>query len=178
MTLVVETGTGSSTSESYISVADSIIYHNNRGNTNWNLITTEQQEQALRRSTDYMEQLFRADWKGYRKYATQSLSWPRFGVYGEPVLFGNPDLAYPLLISDTIVPIEVQRACAELALRASAGELYPDVSEKIIQETIGPISTKYASNSPSTPQYKAINAMLSPYLKSIPGSGTSTVVRT
>jgi len=176
--LIVEDGSNVSDAESYCTVAFADTYFSNRGNAAWAVLTTALKEEALRRSTDYMEQMFRADWKGYRKYATQSLSWPRFGVYGEPVLIGNPELAYPLLISDTIVPIEVQRACAELALRASAGELYPDVSERITQETIGPISTKYALNSPSTPQYKAINAMLSPYLKNGSGGATSTVVRT
>lgn len=178
MALTVETGTGSSTSESYISVTDADTYFSNRGNATWAAFTTTQKEQYLRMGTDFMIQRYRLHWKGFKKYATQALDFPRTFIYSEPVLYGNSNLPYPQLISDTIVPTEVKNACAELALRASSDDLLPDVTDLITEETIGPITTKYDKRSPVSPLYKAIDAMLAPLLKDDGmGSATATVQR-
>lgn len=181
MSLIVETGSNVNGAESYISVADATTYHANRGNTAWAALASDTvREQCLRRATDFIEQRYRMYWDGYKKYATQVLSWPRTFVYGEPVLYGDSNLPYPQLISDTIVPTEVKNACAELALKASTytDGLLPDVTDLITEETIGPITTKYDKRSPVSPQYKAIDAMLAVYLKDGGmNSATSTVQR-
>lgn len=167
MTLIVETGSGSSTAESYISTTDADTYFSNRGVTAWAAFTTAQKESYLRKSTDFMLQRYRKYWLGYRNLSTQSLDWPRSWVYAEPVISSAAGDPYPQLIDSDIVPVEVQRACAELALRASTytDGLLPDVSDLVTEETIGPITTKYDKRSPDTPLYKAIDAMLSIYLK-------------
>jgi hypothetical protein len=162
MSLNVETGTGASNSESYISVASADTYFSDRGNTTWSVLTTAQKEQALRKATDFMLQRYRPYWLGYRNSSTQALDWPRAYVSINPA-----EVVYQLDISNTIVPVEVQRACAELALRSTTytDGLLPDVSDLVTEETIGPITTKYDSRSPDTPLYKSIDAMLSIYLK-------------
>jgi len=162
MSLITEDGTGLSTAESYISVADADTYFSNRGNTTWAALTTAQKEQALRKATDFMLQRYSAYWDGYRYTSTQALDWPRENVYIRPIRVANQSY-----VDTDIVPVEVQRACAELALRSTTytDGLFPDVSDLVTEETIGPITTKYDSRSPDTPLYKSIDAMLSIYLK-------------
>lgn len=159
MSIIVEDGSNVTGAESYASVAQFDTYHTNRGNTLAATLLTAEKEQALRRATDFMEQRYRLAWKGYRKYSTQSLSFPRELVYIEKQ--ANIDT----LLSDIIVPNEVINACIELAFRGSAGDLLPDVTDVIAEETIGPITTKYDRRKPISPSYKAIDAMLAPYLK-------------
>lgn len=162
MSLNVETGSGSSTSESYISVASADTYFSDRGNATWAALTTAQKEQSLRQASEFMFQRYSAYWDGYRNTSIQALDWPRSYVSIRPAR-----VLYQLYVDNTIVPVEVQRACAELALKASTytDGLLPDVEDLISEETIGPITTKYNKNSPTSRVYKSVDAMLSPYLK-------------
>jgi hypothetical protein len=161
MTIVVEDGTGKSTAESYISVADASTYFSARGNTSWAAITTDAlREGYLRLATEYMTQMYRNRWQGARYTETQALDWPRTGVVRD---------SWQVDIDD--VPIEVQRACAELALKASAGTLNPDLTQGVVSEKVGPIAVTYDHYSPQSPRYKAIEAMLAPYLSG--GKGIS-----
>lgn len=50
MTIEVETGSGSATSESYASTSDVDTYQSNRGVTLWATLSTAEKEQALRRA--------------------------------------------------------------------------------------------------------------------------------
>lgn len=165
MSLIVETGQGGADSESYISVAACLAYHAKMGNDQWATITTTQQEQALRRATTYM-QIYRPRWKGVRTSQTQALDWPRYSVQLPDVGYGSVAAYVPW----TVVPIEVQNACAELALRASAGPLAPDLKRTVKEKTIGPITTVYADGAPEYVRYREVDHMLAPYLA---GSGTS-----
>jgi len=158
MALIVEDGTGLTNSESYCSEEFADLYHENRGNANWNSITDK--EAALRKATDYMLQYYRFLWTGYRATSTQALDWPRTSVYLN-------DYAEEVSVSSTIVPIEVKNACAELALKTYDDEfLLEDNTQKVTQEIIGPITVKYSDNSTTkTKVYNAINSILKPYLK-------------
>ncbi|KGQ19929.1 Phage protein [Lysobacter dokdonensis DS-58] len=151
MALIVEDGSGVAGAESYISVADADTYFAARGNAAWAALTTDQKEQALRKGTDYMEARYR--WRGDRVADGQALSWPRSCVY-----------AFGYSVDADIVPERVQRACAELAVRASADDLSPDVGAQVKQETVGPISVTYADGARQTTAYKAVDAMLAPYV--------------
>lgn len=178
MSLNVETGTGSATSESYISVADADLYHSNRGNTTWADLSTEHKEQALRRATDYMLQVYRLRWNGTRVNGTQALDFPRAlmvrddynysGLNGYTYIGGN--YYYP---SD-IVPVEVKNACAELAFKAAGGDLAPDLTQNVKKEKIDVIEVEYDTYSPQYTRYRAIDQLLMPLLKS---SGASHQVR-
>jgi hypothetical protein len=117
-----------------------------------------------------MMQTYRGRWKGRRVTIAQALDWPRVGVvlddYG--VSAGrNGYGSYGLFqVLYTIVPPEVQKACAELALRASAAELSPDLTPLIASETVGPISVSYVPGAKRTTSYLVADKMLAPLLMS------------
>lgn len=161
MSIIVEDGTGLSTAESYISVADATTYFSARGDTTWAAISTDALREAyLRKATEYMTQVYRSRWEGVRYTETQALDWPREGVVRDSWQVDTDE-----------VPVEVQRACAELALKASAAELYADLTRGVVREKVGPIEVEYDKASPERVRYSAIDAMLQPYLKS--GGGVS-----
>ena len=162
MALVTETGTGSATAESYISVASADTYHSDRGSTAWAALTTAVKEQSLRKATEYMLQMYRNRWKGVRVFITQALDWPRSDVQIDP---GNGAYAvYSNYVASNIVPVEVARACAEYALRASTAALLDDLTQAKLSVSVGPISTTYDAASPQSVRYKAQDATLAPYL--------------
>lgn len=163
MALIVETGAGLATAESYISEVDADTYHEKRGNTAWDSVTDK--EAALRKATDYLMQNYRMSWKGVRMTATQALDWPRGYVYRESFLNGASS-SFPYLVDDDIVPVEVENACAELALKTATAKLNPDLGKDIVSQTVGPISTTYSASSPQQKRYRAIDMMLRPYLTS------------
>jgi hypothetical protein len=110
-----------------------------------------------------MVQVYRNRWKGVRMLAVQALDWPRGYVYLEPVITGA-NMEYPNLVANNIVPIDVQRACAELALKASAGELLADTTQQAIRKKVEGIEIEYDKYSPQNKQYQAIDALLHPYM--------------
>jgi hypothetical protein len=164
MALVVEDGTGLSTAESYISVADASTYFTARGNTTWDALDTGEataaREAALRKATDYMTAVYRDRWEGVRYTEDQALDWPRSGVVRD---------SWSVDIDE--IPTEVKRACAELALKSASAALNPDLKQGKVSVTVGPIKTEYDKNSPQYTRYKAIDAMLRPFLLS--GGGCS-----
>jgi len=159
MALIVEDGTGLVNSESYISVADATTYHANRANSDWLLITDK--EAALRKATEYMLQVYRFNWTGYRAVTTQALDWPRSMVYLN-------DYAEEISVSSTIVPNEVKNACAELALKTYTDPLLlQDTTDNVVKEVIGPITVQYSDSSADKyKSYSAVNSMLRPYFRS------------
>lgn len=161
MALIVEDGTGLSTAESYISVADASTRHAALGNTNWATLTNTEMEQALRRATVYIEQRYRERWKGTRLLRAQALSWPRYGAEVD---------GYTL--DSNYVPDEIANACADLALKAAAGDLAPDLTRGIVREKVGPLETEYDAFSPQSTRYVSIDGTLAAFLK-----GSSSMAR-
>lgn len=175
MALIVEDGSVVPLAECYNEVAELNTYHSSRVNSAW-IGTIAVKEGAIRRAADYMIQRYRQRWKGTRVSADQVLDWPRGYVYTQPFLSGGigPN---PYLLSSTTIPPLVKQAECELALRALAGPLSPDVVQWVLSETIGPISTTYDHTAPQSPQYTSIDAMLTEFLT---GSSNlmSKIVRT
>jgi hypothetical protein len=172
MSLVVEDGTARSDAESYISVADATTYHANRGNAAWAAVADDPtREQLLRKATDFMVGAYRQRWMGYRAKSTQALDWPRYEVPMPDAVMNNQYMAY---YPYNEVPAVVQRACAELALRAIDGDLASDLEAPVIQETIGPVTVRYAEGARQNKVYQAIEAMLAPLLD---GGGNSIPVK-
>ena len=163
MSLVVETGTGSATGESFCSVSDALAYHAARGNTTWATITTTQQEQALRRATDYMEAVYSQRWAGTRTTSVQALSWPRYNVF-----------VNGFVTLSSSIPRAVINACSELALRAAAGELLSDSTQQKTRTKVDVLEVEFDKYSPQSTQYLAITALLAPYFES--GSGVEVKV--
>jgi hypothetical protein len=172
--LIVETGAGLSTAESYISVADADTYHTARGNeSTWTDLDSTVKEQLLRKATDYMTQEYRARWAGSRVTTTQRLDWPRYDVpiKDAPAVYGSFPATYPY----DAVPETVAAACAEFALRAASAPLGPDLTAPVIREKVGPIEVEYAEGARQTTSYQAVDNMLQPFLKG--GRGFLSVVR-
>lgn len=169
MTLLVEDGTLVDGAESYISVEYADMYFANRGVSTWSILNTTEKEQALRRATDYMLARYRGRWKGSKVKYAQALDWPRVGVTPDdsenPIsLPSGYSYGYRYVIPYTTLPEEVKKVCAEYALRAAAGPLLDDQTQKVLQETVGPITTKYDSNSPAHTQYLQADMTLAPLL--------------
>jgi hypothetical protein len=173
-TLTVETGAGITGADSYGTLAQLAAHHVKYGNTTWAALTAYAQEVAARKAAEYMLGNYRASWKGVRMTATQGLDWPRGYVYITPFLNGASG-EFPYLVADDIVPDEVFRAFADLALKASTAELNPDLGKDIISQTVGPISTTYSAGSPQQKRYRAIDMLLRPYLNGN-GLGANTPV--
>lgn len=165
--LIVEDGTVVAGAESYISVADANTYHAARGNTNWATISEAEAEQALRRATDYLVQVYRLKWDGVRFSGAQALDWPRSFVRNKDQSFGNlyPIVGYFYYPSDYIPP-ELKNACAEMAFKAASGELAPDLDKTVIKEKIDVLEVEYDKNSLQYKRYRAIDNMLAPFLSS------------
>ena len=152
MTLIVEDGSALVNSESYCSVAFADDYHAKRGNVAWDVV--DDKEAALRKATDYMTQVYRNAWQGFRYRTYQSLDWPRTGVVVDRFR----------VILATVVPPEIMAACAELALRASANALYADQTQLVKSKKVGPIEVVYADGGSPALRFKAVDAILAPYL--------------
>jgi hypothetical protein len=138
-------------------------------------------EEALRRATDYLTQIYRLRWKGSRVTVDQALDWPRAYVERSDLKpqgsFSNDFLYGIYTYPDNVIPNEVKNACIELALKAAAGELSPDIAPtgNVIAESVsGAVAVQYSDK--STPRfvvYRAIDNILAPLLK---GAGTNFTV--
>src|SRR5665213_1978998 len=109
-----------------MSVADASAYLTSRGNTTFAAAATVDQENALRNATDFMVAQYRYMWAGFRRGIIQNLDWPRSYVPILDVAFGYGPA--PQYYDFASVPLPVQQACADLAVRALAGDLSPDVA--------------------------------------------------
>lgn len=164
MALIVEDGTGLTDAEAYISVADADTYFAARGNAAWSALDEAGKEAALRLGFDYMGAVYGQRWKGCRVSATQAGDWPRDGVCVD---------GYEL--PDDEVPLQVARANAELAVRASAGSLLEDQGAQVKSEQVGPIAVSYMDGARQAIKYAAVDAMVAALLRG--GANMVPVVR-
>lgn len=156
MALTVEDGTGLSGAESYISVTDADAYHAKRLNVEWANLDNATKEALLIKATEYLDAKYGDRWQGSRKEATQALSWPR-----EKVVVDGAD------IDSDSVPVAIERACAELALKShEVSELAPDLGQKVTREKVDVIEVEYDPNSPQQVIYQKVELMISAYLVS------------
>jgi hypothetical protein len=170
MTLIVEDGTGKPDAQSFASVATADAQMAELGMTIWTSLNEPEKEQALRRATQYMEQVYRLRWQGYRTTNGQSLSWPRAEV---PIPDAPGKFAgYYTYVNEYSVPAEVVRACVELALKAAAGPLYADQARAQNRVKVGDIEAEYSPYSSQAIKYVAIDALLLVYLTSSANSAT------
>jgi hypothetical protein len=117
MALEVETGSGSSTAESFASVSDASVYfakYDPAFATAWAALTTTAQEVALRQGARYLKTRF--SFIGTRLRESQALPFPRADV-----VIDNWRL------SSTAIPREIIDANIELAKRATSADILADV---------------------------------------------------
>lgn len=169
----------------YGTVEDADIYHTARLNAAWTG-TDDEKTAALQRATDYIDGRYRYQtaggcWKSmFRGVKTgaraQELEWPRTGAVDSE---GNE-------IPDDEVPIEVQEATYEAALRelVEPGVLAPDYTgtAQVTQETVGPITVKYAeaktngAQTPNMPTIPVVDNLLAGLICDRPRAGVGVVV--
>lgn len=156
MGLIVETGVGLPDAESYVSVAVADKYFADRGFAKWTALATSEKERGLRLATDYIEGRFASRFRGVRMTEEQALSFPR--------------------ADKAVVPVCLQRACAEYAIRALAAPLVADplvddsgLVVKSTMEKLGPLqeTTEYATTARDLfKPYPAADMLLKSLLRS------------
>ena len=168
MSIIIEGGTGKSDAESFISVETASAYFTARGVTTWDALdegeATVNREAALRKATDYLTAVYRGRWEGVRYTETQALDWPRAGVVRDSWSVDTDE-----------IPVEVQNAEAELALKSAMATLLDDQTQAVVKERVGVIEVEYNPNSPATTRYKQIESMLRPYLNGVAGCNVPLV---
>lgn len=163
MALIVEDGTGMTTSESYMTVDEATTYHAARGNGAWTDGGLDEQEAALRRATTWIDITHTLLFIGYRtKGRDQALEWPRTSAYvtwpanGPAPIAGSIPYGYYAgqwnSIPTNEIPYELKKATAEAALReiVTPGVLFPDIQPNQIIKSVsvaGAVSVTYASSS-------------------------------
>ena len=138
MTLIIEDGNGLTNSEAYISRTNADTYFKDRGNpSSWVTLSGIDKDVALRIGAEYLDLTYSQRWKGRRVAEDQALDWPRFGVIDRD----------GFAIDSDIVPVAVERANAEAALRHSTETdgLTPDIAEPgsvlLEKNKVGPLET-------------------------------------
>jgi hypothetical protein len=176
---IVEDGTGKDDAISFVSIDYARTYHAQRNNTAWGQLGVGVMKAALVKATDYIGQVYRSNWKGSRVNSVQALDWPRsfvrrddFDYHG---LNGYTQIGGEFYFASNEVPEEVKKACCELALKAASVDLSQDIKRLKTSEKIGPIEVKYNEKTQAYDQYRTVDNLLTPFLKSIPG-GVSRVV--
>ena len=101
--------------------------------------------------------LYRERWKGTRATGTQALCWPRLDVVAD---------GYPRAADE--VPVEVQKACAILALKAISGDLDPDPTQATKKKKVASLEVEYFEPAQALRLHRAVTDLLSPFLT---GSG-------
>jgi hypothetical protein len=164
MAFEVETGSGSSTANSYLSVADADTYHNDHsGSTDWNGAATADKEKALRLATQYLDIKHDGKWQGYRSNQNQALAWPRSNVADNDGYYYGSDE----------IPQRLKDAVAELALRVIQGDtLLDDISKpgtiKSKSVKAGPVqkTTEYVGGMFQVKKYPLIEGLIQHLIES------------
>lgn len=115
---LVEDGTAVPEANAYITIQYSLNYHGSRGNAYWSTLALTAQQQAIVRASEYLDIRFGPRFRGRKLTLQQGLQWPRGNA------FDNSRYCYSGIDS---VPRNLQKACAEYAIRAASLQtLAPD----------------------------------------------------
>ena len=148
MAIVVEDGTGLSTANAYVSVADFLAYHVAMNNTGAASLTTAEIEAAIRYATIWMDG--RYAWRGDIVDDDQALNLPTEN--------GKDDQGRDI----EGLPLRVANACAELSYMHTGAPLNATLEPRVIEEEIaGAIMVKYSDrNTNEGTRYPSIDQML------------------
>lgn len=168
MSLVIEDGTGLSTAESYISVADATSYFTAYGNLAvWSALSSTTQEQLLRKSSRDLDLLYGKSYLSDPLTSTQALLFPRTTF--------TDNLGRDV----TGIPVALARAVAELAILNNTtdmtGVASTDGNVKLKKTKAGDLEQQieyFLPTSANSAALRKLNLMLAPYLDGS-NSGTS-----
>lgn len=141
MPLVVEDGTGVDGANTFASVADLTAYATARGIA---LPGTDAgKEQLLTLALDAIESL-EITYLGMRSYPEQDLSWPRTDPCNQDgtIILSNGQVVQPDSIPKQLIQAQCQLACDQ----QSAAFFQVSDGRLVTEETVGPITTKYADS--------------------------------
>lgn len=172
MTLIVETGVVIPNANTYVNVADFRAYASARGitvpaaDTDGDL----EIEYALIRAMDYLQ--VAVCYQGYKTDEANALEWPRSAVYFNSALYSDAAIPNKLIQAQILLTIEILNGV----------NIMPNTvaSDYVIEETVGPITTKYANPSKTgiAPSFPMVDALLASLLGGNCGhSGFLTVFR-
>lgn len=169
--LVVETGWGDPDANSYASLADVRAYAAKRG---YVLPADDAAlETLIYLATDYVDG-FRGRFQGVKSFDNQALQWPRMGVAIDCIAVPYDTIPVPLVQAIAQLCVE-QHAGVELNATAVGGDA------AIIEETVGPLTTKYAApasgSSASGPNMPKVAALLAPLFSACGNGGLFRTVR-
>jgi hypothetical protein len=171
-TFVVETGSGSATANSYLTVAEADQYTENyfRGKTAWTSLSDALKQRYLREATQSVDAIYGPRWRGYRWSSTQALDWPRQAVVTSEGWDVNADE----------IPDAVKRATMEFAWRHLQGAdlpdadgtsaLIPDTDEgqnlKVEDVSVGSLRERkeYFGTKSSSKRFRKVDLILRRYL--------------
>lgn len=157
ITIIVEDGSGVADANAYVSVANVRAYAANRGVT---LPSSDDEVAAwLIKATDYLEAMA-GEYVGQKTDAAYSLEWPR-----NYVTINCVDLA-----SNAIPKQLINAQCALVLVQNEGLVLQPNIkaADYVIEETVGPITTKYADPANTVGiagAFTAVDALLAPLLR-------------
>jgi hypothetical protein len=178
-TLIVEDGTVVANANAFVALATCDTYHSLRGNSAWTG-TDAAKEAAIVKATFYLDRL---NWKGLKTGVNNPLAWPRYGDslqgWNRMVMPASPFIGIVdedgYDVGTATVPVKVQYACCEMALRfLNSAVPEPDLDRggKIKSQTIDVISITYESGAPTAPVYTVIQRLLRGLLRA---DTTSTI---
>jgi len=140
--IIVEDGTGVAGANSYVTVAEFQAYALARGIT-----IIGNPETLLIRAMDYIESL---DYCGHKLTYTQTLQWPRYGVWVDSI---------PYQVN--VIPIELKNAQMQTAISIDSGvDPLSTIPRVIHSASVGPMSVTYEDGS-HTETIRSINASIS-----------------
>lgn len=158
-TIVVETGTGATNSNSYVSEAELSTYATDRGVT---IVGTA--AVLLIQAMDYIEA---QPYKGIKGSDAQALQWPRWGVVIDGYYVDTD--AIPMLLKD---------AQCEVALGIDAGNNpLASVARVTKKEVVGDIEVEYMDDARESAYLKAAETKLQKLLKAAAGGISAVAIR-
>lgn len=141
-TIVVETGTGSTIANSYVSEADLATYATDRGIT-----LTGTPSVLIIQAMDYLES---KNFIGTKSTLEQSLQWPRTGV----------EIDNWYIVSDSI-PVLLKEAEMELCIALDGGvNPLANQDRKTLKEKVGELEVEYAPSALAITYLTAVEAKL------------------
>jgi hypothetical protein len=151
--MALDTTISGANADSYITIATCNTYHNARlHNSDWFDASTDTRERALRWATKNLDNLV---WLGTIATDTQSLMWPRSGVY-------NP---YGVELASDEIPRWLEDAVAEYAWELIKADRQVDSENMgITQVMAGEVMVKFDKNDRKSKMPATVSSLVRPYL--------------
>lgn len=167
----LDTTIGGSASDSYVPIAyiDNYVANHYLSTDSvaiaWAALSPSDKEVLARKACVFIDS-HRFD--GCVVTGTQKLQWPRIDVY-----------VNGYFVDSTTIPPGVKDAQCEAALKSMSGDLLADIERgSVIEETVGPLTTRYSDYSKDgSKSYPVIDALLKPYCQHSGGRNYHRVVR-